>query len=136
MKKLKLQSIIFLVVLLIGFSCAEAEKSTDKQGEMKSGENKVEKEALDITGKYNFESRSDGKSLVNYHTIEINSDGSYKEAYQPKGDTYVGGSTGTWALNNNTLILTDEGGISVEYKVDGNKLIMGSDSDIEFVFSK
>ncbi len=91
----------------------------------------------DITGRYNFISRSDGKSMVNYHYIQINSNGTYSEKYNPKNSgSYVGGTDGSWKVNGNQLILTHQGGLSDTYTIDGNKLIRVSDDGTSFTFVK
>ncbi len=91
----------------------------------------------DITGRYNFISRSDGKSLVNYHYIDIKSNGTYSEKYNPKNSgSYVGGTDGSWKVNGNQLILTHQGGLSDTYTIDGNKLIRVSDDGTSFTFIK
>ncbi|MCF8234420.1 MAG: lipocalin family protein [Bacteroidales bacterium] len=92
----------------------------------------------DVTGKYNFVSRSDGKSLVNYHYIQINSNGTYSEKYNPKNSgSYVGGTDGTWKVNGNQLINTHQGGrISDTYTINGNELIRVSDDGVKFTFRK
>lgn len=91
-----------------------------------------------IAGKYNFISRSDGKSLVNYHFIELRTNGTYHEEYQPKNSgSYVSKSDGTWKVTGNTLTLTFQSGyVSSTYKINRNKLIMTSDNGIVFTFIK
>lgn len=92
----------------------------------------------DITGRYNFISRSDGKNMVNYHYIDIRSNGTYSEKYQPKNSpNYQGGNDGTWKVNGNTLTLTHKGGgITDTYTIRGSELIRTSDSGITFTFRK
>lgn len=90
-----------------------------------------------IIGKYNFISRSDGKKLVNYHYIEIRKDGAYSERYQPKhSPNYSGGQDGTWKLIGNTLTLTQNGGVSDSYQVNGDILIRTSSDGTQFTFRK
>ncbi len=91
-----------------------------------------------ISGKYNFISRSDGKSLVNYHFINIKNDGTYWEEYQPKDSGgYVSESSGTWKVVGNKLNLTlPSGYVSSTYIIKGNKIIRTSDNGIVFTFRK
>lgn len=89
-----------------------------------------------VAGHYNFTGRSDGKSLVNYHYIMINEDGTYIEKYQPKnsGD-YVGGNEGTWKVDGNRLSLI-HGGITDTYTINGTELSRRSDNGVVFTFRK
>ncbi len=91
-----------------------------------------------ITGKYNLQGRSDGKVMVEYHFIKINTDGTYREEYSPKNSGgYVIKNAGVWKLNGNNLTLTQRyGGVSDSYIVDGSKLIRTSDNGIVFTFRK
>lgn len=93
--------------------------------------------AKNIVGRYNFIKRSDGKSLLNYHYIDIKSNGTYSEKYQPKDSpNYQGGQDGTWKVNGNTLTLTHSGGITDTYTIRGNELIRVSDDGTSFTFRK
>jgi len=91
-----------------------------------------------IAGKYNFISRSDGKSLVDYHFINLQSDGTYLEEYSPKNSAgYISKNTGTWKVNGNNLTLTQQyGGVSDSYKIEGNKIIRTSKQGTVFTFIK
>jgi len=91
-----------------------------------------------IAGKYTFVGRSDGKVMVNYHYIIINSDGTYSEKYNPKnsGD-YVGGTDGTWELVGNDLTFTHQNStIKDYYTLNGNMLTRNSPGGIVFTFKK
>ncbi len=92
----------------------------------------------DISGRYTFISRSDGPSRTNYHYIDIRSNGTYSEKYQPKNSgNYEGGHDGTWSLNGNQLRLTHQGGsYSDSYVVSGNELKRTIDSGIVITFRK
>lgn len=92
----------------------------------------------DIAGRYNFISRSDGLSKVNYHYIDINRNGTYSEKYNPKNSgNYVGGTEGTWKVNGNKLILTHQhGGISDTYEINGSELVRTSGNGVKFKFRK
>ena len=91
-----------------------------------------------IAGKYNLTSRSDGKSLVDYHFIDLKSDGTYWEEYSPKDSGgYVSENAGTWKVVGNQLTLTQRyGGVSDSYTISGNKLIRTSSDGTTFTFRK
>lgn len=75
-----------------------------------------------IVGRYLFD-YSTGDNRTNFNRIFIYQDGTYKHEYQPKNSgNYIGGSTGTWSLNGNTLTLTNNGGITDVYTVSGRKI--------------
>lgn len=90
-----------------------------------------------IAGKYTFVSRSDGPSRTNYHYIEIRSDGTYAETYQPKNSgNYVGGNEGTWKLNGSTLVFSHYNStVTDTYTWRNNELTRESDGII-FLFRK
>ncbi len=100
--------------------------------------NKSTSENSAIAGKYNLTGRSDGKSLVDYHFIDLNSDGTYWEEYSPKDSGgYVSENAGTWRVTGNILTLTLRSGyVASTYKISGNKLIMTSDNGVIFTFQK
>lgn len=89
------------------------------------------------SGRYNFTSRSDGKSLVNYHYILIEDDGGYVERYQPKNSgNYEGGNNGRWSINGNKLLLKHDNSTVVdEYIVQGDTFARTSDG-VTFYFKK
>ena len=92
----------------------------------------------DLDGKYVFESRSDGKSLVNFHYILIEADGLFIEKYQPKnsGD-YIGGGRGKWKQNDNEIIFNYDDGIVENYTIKtGSRIERKTDSGIVFTFKK
>jgi len=91
----------------------------------------------DIEGKYTFVSRSDGPSRTNYHFIEIFSNGTYLEKYNPKNSgNYEGGHQGTWQLNGTQLTFTHEdGNIKDFYTVRQNELERKA-NDVVFIFRK
>ncbi|MFK5855329.1 MAG: PsbP-related protein [Bacteroidota bacterium] len=91
-----------------------------------------------ITGKYNLMGRSDGKSLVEYHFIDIISDGTYWEEYSPKNSGgYVSENTGTWKVDENQLKLTQRyGGVSDSYTIKGSEIIRTSEQGTVFTFRK
>ncbi|MBN2340912.1 MAG: carboxypeptidase regulatory-like domain-containing protein, partial [Deltaproteobacteria bacterium] len=89
-----------------------------------------------VAGKYNFVSRSDGKRLVSYHYILLNSDGTSAEEYSPlNSNGYVSRMTGTWSVSGDTLLLHYRHGNDT-YKVNGNQLVGTSDDGTSFTFVK
>jgi len=91
-----------------------------------------------FAGRYNFISRTDGQRLVRYHYIDIHSDGTYTEKYEPKDSPgYEGGNSGTWKLNGNKLTLTHQGGgVTDTYEVQGNQLLRHTAGGLTFKFRK
>lgn len=91
-----------------------------------------------IEGKYYLKSRSDHKSLTNYHFIEIKSNGTYLEEYSPKNSgNYISKNTGTWKMVSGRIILYFKDGTeSGKYIWEGNDLTRWSDNNIIFRFSK
>ena len=91
-----------------------------------------------INGKYNLIGRSDGKSLVDYHFIDLKSDGKYWEEYSPKDSGgYVSENAGTWKVVGNQLTLTQRyGGVSDSYTITGNELKRTSSDGTIFTFKK
>ena len=91
-----------------------------------------------IDGRYNLIGRSDGKSLVVYHFIDLKSDGKYWEEYSPKDSGgYVSENAGTWKVVGNQLTLTQRyGGVSDSYTITGSELKRTSEDGTVFTFRK
>ena len=98
----------------------------------------VSEQSSAIAGKYNLAGRSDGKSLVDYHFIDLKKDGTYWEEYSPKDSGgYVSENAGTWKVVGNQLTLTQRyGGVSDSYTINGSKLIRTSSDGTIFTFRK
>ncbi len=91
-----------------------------------------------ISGKYYLESRSDGKSLVNYHYIFLQNDGSFTEKYQPKNSgSYIGSGQGKWKQNGEQITLYYNDNIVQHFTLqkDG-KIVRISDDGVVFTFNK
>lgn len=116
----------------------EDNTKTDKtQVDEKEKEKEVQKpQKINVVGTYDFDSRSDGQRLVNYHRYTINSNGSYQEDYNPIGSTYVGGTKGTWKVDGNQLIFTTVGGSIETYSIQGPMIIRTNDDGLVFKFRK
>jgi len=89
-------------------------------------------------GKYYLISRSDNKSLTDYHFIDIKSNGTYMEEYMPNNSgNYVSRRTGIWKKNNGRIILYfNDGTESGKYILEGNDLTRWSDNKTMFRFRK
>ncbi len=96
----------------------------------------VKPKPVNIVGKWKFYYRSDGESKVNYHHITIYRNGEYDERYQPKGDTYIGGSPGTWKRNGDIVTLTSKGGYPTSYTIVDRELQRTSDDGTIIRFKK
>lgn len=94
----------------------------------------------DFAGTYNFTGRSDGKDLLDYWYITLNTNGTYSEKHQLKNNGYVSENQGTWISNGNnvtTIIPTNYGdGIRSTYTLNGNLLTKTSESGVVFTFQK
>jgi hypothetical protein len=95
-----------------------------------------------IVGTYHFESRSDGQNLVNNHTIDIRSDGTYTESYYLNESSYHNVSSGTWVVEpgqnagENILYLTASS-VTTTYEVlDNYQTLRYTSGDIIFIFKK
>jgi len=125
--------------LIDGFGIKSIKISGEKGSGIKENPVKTTKNpTADISGRYLFIKRSDGQSLVNYHYIDVNQNGTYSEKYQPKNSgNYVGGTDGTWKLTGDQLVLTHQyGGLSDTYTLRGIELIRVSDDGTVFTFRK
>jgi len=92
-----------------------------------------------IEGKYYLKSRSDNKSLTNYHFIDLKSNGTYIEEYSPKNSgNYISNTTGTWKKDSSGRIILyfNDGTESGKYIWEGMELTRWSDNKTMFIFRK
>jgi hypothetical protein len=91
---------------------------------------------VNIAGKWNFFERSDGQNPFNYYYILVNADGTYEDFYQPRGDTYVGGTKGNWKKEGSKYLFWDSSNSSETFTLNGNVLSRTTESGLVFKFRK
>jgi len=113
------------------------EKDVDEKDDKEKEDKPIAKpQSVNIVGRWDFYYRSDGENRVNYHYMQINSNGTYDEKYQPIGDTYIGGASGTWTKKGKNLVLTTKGGFSEPYTIVDGEIQRVSEDGTIFRFRK
>ncbi len=97
---------------------------------------KIKAKKGDISGRYVFYKRSDGRDLLNYWYLDFNKDGTYVDEHELKEGNYRTGHEGTWSVDGDLLTTKHiSGSSSGTYKIKGNELI-SQGGDVTMYFKK
>lgn len=115
------------------------ERSSDKLDYVEAKRNEQMESYL--AGNYTFElSTQELTYFVNYHTIDLNSDGTYLQrlSYTSKvaNQTTSQDSTGTWQILDGVLVLTNTGGFNEYFSISSNRLYKEEVSGSKIFFVK
>lgn len=127
MFKLKSNLLIFTIVFLVGVFFTNCSDSTSNDDDDIAGTWLLTKVTFDLpVGSYVEYPEEEGYSLK----LTIRSDNTYT-AVQTEGD-YADTTSGTWSTSGNNLTIMEEGEeINAEYNLDGDKLEITLEQEIQ-----